>query len=69
MADEVVEPEFHKSHKQSVIIVNETAAGLLADKIANQKEEDKLAENKAEVFEAAEKAASQKVAEIKEREN
>ena len=51
------------------VIVNETAAGLLAEKIANSKEEEKLAENKAEVLAAAERAASQKVAEIKQRED
>lgn len=59
--------------KQSVIIVNETAAELMADKIDKQKKEEKLAQdikvakNNAEVMAAAQEAAKEKAAEIKER--
>jgi hypothetical protein len=68
--DEVTsERTYPKSHKQSVIIVNETAAELLADKIDTEKKEDKLVENQAEVMAAAQKAAKEKVAEIKERDS
>lgn len=60
----------HKN-KKSVIIVNETAAELMADKIESQKKEEKLVEdiknakNNAEVMAAAQEAAKEKVAEIK----
>jgi hypothetical protein len=60
----------HKN-KKSVIIVNETAAELMADKIETQKKEEKLVEdiknakNNAEVMAAAQEAAKEKAAEIK----
>ena len=71
MGDQV---KVKRKNKKSVIIVNETAAELMADKIDKQKKEEKLAEdiktakNNAEVIAAATKAAKEKEAEIKERE-
>lgn len=63
----------NKAAQKSVIIVNETAAELMADKIDKQKKEEKLVEdikdanNNAEVIAAATEAAKEKVQEIKNR--